>query len=233
VPRPITDIFPRPTALTLAGGTYLVGPLRLAEIADLQHWLDGRHDPLAEVRPFLDAAEVAPEHRHLFDAAIDRAEEGPILWGTARGDAELATAEGILEFLCVALRRYQPDMTRDQVLDVGERMTWGEYASLRLAASRPDPVVILGHALDRLAGVTRPTDPRPPRWGELVDRVARSHGMTYEDIEGLTLDQLVNRLHDGKVPEGGRPLAPGEDIDETARRREAWLAGANSTKGAG
>lgn len=232
--RSLSDLFPPPREIRIAGRSFRVGELTLGELAEADAPRAAvRPDPLAGVRDLLHADEIPPSERHRFDRALALADgededEGEGGGGTAEDlDAEVKA------LLRAALRRHHPDVAGDEaaIEAMYGAMTRAEYRALAEAAHRPDPMDVLCRALDRFCG----TGAEPGEedggaggggtdWFELVDRVARSHGMSYATIREMTVTQFANALTCGK-PVEGRQSRAGEDAAATFAKWQRWLAG--------
>lgn len=227
--RSLSDLYPSPRAVPFGGETFLVGELRVGDVAELQRWLDTRGpDPLAAVRPLLHAPFVGPGDRHLFSEAIDLATAGPPSWGDERAGAEFAKIEGVFAFLKVVLGRGRPDLTDDRLLDLMGRMEAAEFDAAVSAAYRTSAADELDRAVARLTGAPRGHKGDPPDWPRWIDEVSRSHGgWTYEYIAGLTLTRFFSALNEGKAP---RKAGASESPKAARRRWTAWITG-DDTKG--
>jgi hypothetical protein len=230
--RTLTALFPPPTPVMLGGRAWLVPELTLGEIAEAEAPRGRRRpDPLASVRDLLWLDEVPPSERHRFDTALALA-EGEEVEGVEIDLAGLA-GEEVVALVRVALRRHHPGVADDDdaLGALLGAMTPGEYRALHDAALPPDPMRVLCAALDRFCGTGGGEDDGDGvDWFALVDRVSRSHGMSYAAIREMTVAQFANALCEGKAPDG-RAARPGEDYGATYGRWTRWLAGEGSTDG--
>lgn len=231
--RSLANLFPGPREVALAGRVFLVGEFTLGDCAEAEAPREARRpDPLAALGGLLWADAIAPEDRGRFREALDLAyadDDG----GTPATDAEWA-AEW-LSFLRVALRRHHPEVAKDDeaLWPILANMRAGEFASLRAAAYRTDPVTVLCRALDRFCGTAADDEAEETDWFALVDHVSRSHGLSYEVIRGMTRTQFLNALAEGKTNDG-RDARPGEDAVGTHSAWTRWLAEDDTDrKGAG
>lgn len=228
--RSLANLFPAPRGVTLAGSAYRVDEFTLGDIAESEGPREARRpDPLSPVRDLLWAESVAPADRVRFREAFDLAydDEPDAMPATdAEWEAEW------LAFLRVALRRHHPEVAEDDdaLRAILAGMRPGEFAALRGAAYRTDPLTVLCRALDRHCGTADDDDGRDETdWYALVDHVSRSHGLSYGQIKAMTRTQFLNALAEGKTNDG-REVRPGEgDGIATHAAWMRWLAGEEAT----
>ena len=222
----ITSVVPPPRVVALAGRDWLVGELRLGDLWELQAWLDARHgDPLAVVRPRL--AEPTKEWRPLVIDAYDAAEAGPPTFGTDRARVEFGTAEGIVAFVWIVLRRAYPSLTAEDAVSLATLMEPHEYAALRRAVFDVDPL----DECEPLLGFGEESGGSEPKWGEWLAQVCAALGQTWEGVARMTLSEFFNALNEGRAPVRGVAVGDGEDVAAVARRMRAKFYGTDGADG--
>jgi hypothetical protein len=219
----ITRVLPVPTPVVLAGRTWLVRPLQLRQVAELQGWLAHVADrsPLAAHR----AAIAAAPEGHARDVAAARAylalEAWPIRFGSREASPYWSTPMGARFFLHVALERAISSGGADPD---PKSLSPAEWAELGSAAFGADP-------LEELVGVLEPTPEaiaEPMNWAKAFAEVARETGWTFEQIGELTVGQFLAYRTRGEVAGGTVAPRPGETIGQAARRRAAVFAEAEA-----
>lgn len=232
---PITALLPRARIVRIANDDYRIGEARLIDIADLQAWLDARHpDPLEGLRTRPEGMGLEDYERALGDA-YDLAEKGPPVFGTPRGAAEFATAEGTIQLLKVALRHHHPELDAGDVvgLAVGTEdrpaMTHGEYAALRRAFFRKDPC----EEAEDLLCFPRPEGGRPIPWAQAIMEVAELYGWRLADIYSMTVTELAAARTGGKPKVSGIPLSGGMTAAMAIGRQKRAFYGADWKGGTG
>ncbi len=222
----ITAIFPRHREVALGGRTYRVHELRLADLADLQDWLDRSWvDPLAGLRERLGTMGDA-ERRDVLAPAYDLAEAGPPTCGDEHGRAYFATGAGILEIFRVALRRYHPELEAEEVATIAERTTPAEYATLRRVLYGVEPM----DEIDAWLGLDEGPPGSPIGWAQAATEVAERYAWSLDYIEGLTLRQFRAARSGGRPRVRGTAVAPRTNLKAVvAEARRKW---SGETKGA-
>lgn len=200
MPGSITQIFPRPRPVAIAGRAVLVHEARLGDLADLQAWLDREHgsaaDGLAERIAGLPQVEA---DALLFDA-MERASDGPPSWDSAEGQARLnGTPGGVLAFLGVALRRSMtPEEFADLIesrpdfdeIDAVRRVFYGVTDARRIACLLGVPPASRSDA-DRRTTLTK-----------AVVKFAEGTGWTLDAIAELTISQFGTVIRGGETDDG-------------------------------
>lgn len=221
----ITGIFPRHREVALGGRTFRVDELRLADLADLQDWLDRSwSDPLAGLRERLGRMGDA-DLRAALTPAYDLAEAGPPTCGDERGRALYATGAGILEIFKVALRRHHPELDAEVVTTIAERTTPTEYAALRRALYGVGPL----DEIEAWLGLDQGLSGSPIGWPQAAAEVAERYGWSLDYIEGLTLSQFRSARSRGRPRVRGTPVAPRTNLKTVvAAARRMWTGGVNT-----
>jgi len=216
----ITAIFPRRREVALGGRTFHVDELRLADLADLQDWLDRSWaDPLAGLRELVvDMGDA--ERRAALAPAYDLAEAGPPTCGDERGRALFATGAGILEIFRVALRRHHPELDAEVVATIAERTTRAEYAALRRALYGEGPL----DEIEAWLKLDQGPSASPIGWPQAAAEVAEMYGWSLEYIEGLTVRQFRSARSRGRPSVRGTPVAPRTNLKAVvAAARRKWF----------
>jgi len=208
---PLTAIVPRARIVRLSGKDYRIGEARLSDLADLQSYLDARWpDPAEGLRQQPEGMTLEQWEAALQDA-YDVAEAGPPCWGTLRGAIELASVEGAVEMLRVALRHHHPELTAADVVALvtgtedRPAMTGEEYAELRRAFFRRDPT----EEIEGLLGFVHPQQGTPIGWPQAICEVAEAYHFELRYIYTLTLSEFAALRTGGKPKVSGIPLVDG------------------------
>lgn len=234
--RSLATIYSGPRGVTLAGDVYRVDELRVIELVELQRAVEARWaGPIAAVAPLLAAESVEPADRPRVGEAYAAAVAGPPAWGSRRARERLGPIGEMFVFLAVVLGRHHPEVVDDgeALARIALGLQPGEYTALLDAAYRPEPLDVLGRALDRWAGTAAhedgdgDDDDDPPDWALWIDRVAQSHGYTYPQIAEMPRTQFLHALVNGKSPEGRAAANFGEAMT-IHRKWRAWLAGGDA-----
>lgn len=216
----LTDIFSRHREVFLGGSKFRVDEFRLADLADLQDWLDCQWaDPLAGLRERLGDMDDA-ERRAALATAYDLAEAGPPTCGDERGRTLLATGAGILEIFRVALRRHHAILDAESVAIIAERTTPAEYAALRRALYGVGPL----DEIEGWLGLEEGPSGSPIGWPQAAAEVAKLYGWSLEYIEGLTVRQFLWARSGGRPRLRGTPVAPRTNLKAVvAAARRKWF----------
>jgi hypothetical protein len=102
-----------------------VFPLTLADLGELQAWLDTQlPDPLAVVKRHIDSGGVPMEQaKFLYAEALKEASKTRIHLSSPDALVYLNGANGVIEMLYLSIRKGRPDWTRDQARKVFEALT--------------------------------------------------------------------------------------------------------------
>ena len=194
---PITRACPVSRAIRIGGRVVVADELRIADLAELQAWLEEQvPHPLADLPP----AWADPEPGTRLDrlaAAWEAAADWPARYGSVRAAMLLGTTEGRAFFLRLCLRRSDPSFGVADALAVLGESTPAEWAGLRRVAYGLTPRQEIADELapDRSPG-------RLSNWCLTFHRLnAREGGMGYREIGELTLSQFRNLCSEGKSAE--------------------------------
>jgi hypothetical protein len=114
--------------LSVDGATYLLYPLTIADLGELQAWVEAQWpDPLLKVRERLDEFPPALQRELVREAAALAARPKPRI-GTPEADALVFSAAGWQEIAYLSIRKGRPDFTREQAARLCARLTEGELA---------------------------------------------------------------------------------------------------------
>jgi len=121
----LTSLTGSPRTVTLGGEPYQVFPLTLADLGELQAWLDTQlPDPLAVVKRHIDSGGVPMEQaKFLYAEALKEASKTRIHLSSPDALVYLNGANGVIEMLYLSIRKGRPDWTRDQARKVFEALT--------------------------------------------------------------------------------------------------------------
>jgi len=179
----LSDVFPRPVRLTLAGRVYRVCQLRLRDLAYLEQFCRGG-GPGSEWLPLLRA-----------EALLDTAARHAALraaYHAAEADVDLSdihTAEGLTLVLWLALRRGQR-FSRAEAVSVAAKLTMADWRIVCRVAWWLDPLDETVAAIDREnEAYWSPDQPGKGDWPELIAAVSLATGWSLDRIGNLTLSQ--------------------------------------------
>jgi hypothetical protein len=200
---PITRVCPVSRAIPLGGGHRTASELRIADLAQLQAWLEEQvPHPLASIPPAW--ADSEPESRlERLAAAWEAAASWPVRYGTERAAELLGTIPGRAFFLWLCLRRDDPTFGVVDALALLHEITHAEWAGLlRVAYGRTPRQEIA----DELAPDETPG--RMSNWCVSFHRAVMSDaGITYANIGELTISQWRNFCMEGKQAEQSAEFA--------------------------
>lgn len=201
----ITSLVPRARRVTLGGEEYRIGEARLSDLADLQAWLDARWpDPLANLRRRPEGMGLEDYEEALKDA-FDAAEAGPPCWGSPRGMAEFAGAEGMIHFAKVALRQHHPELDGEDVVRIVLGMEGADFGALQRAFWRPS----VEDEVYRLLGFPDPASGPAIGWAQAVMETCELYGWPPREVYALTLSEFAAARTGGKPKVSGIPLEDG------------------------
>jgi hypothetical protein len=229
-PYPLADLFGEPRPLGLAGGVYMVAPLRVRDLAALGAFAmrdAPSPDPIEVARGLMAGEDVPPEALAVaFRAAQDFANHPPPDLGTPAYREATANAEGLTWFAFVALRRHNPGFGIDDAAALVAAMLAsdpGGFARLNARAFGAHPVRrflgLIGGDGDGGEGQS------PPDWPRLIDTLADAKGWTYEEIGEMALPAFWSALRRGEAPglDYTQVKRPDESLMDLSRRVRRML----------
>jgi hypothetical protein len=102
-----------PIAFDANGKTYLLSPLQLVDLKELEHFL--RQQPVEAIKPML-AGLSADMQKFLLEKAYEDGKA--IRIGTSEFNQQSQSFDGISYMLWLSLRKTQPSLTREQAIDL-------------------------------------------------------------------------------------------------------------------
>lgn len=242
-------LWPRPTRLVLAGRVVSAMPLRLVDLAGLEHWAAQRAGSTSAGLWAAVQIPDAPARRAELRRLYERGERGGVTFGDPDVSAWLATADGRAEQLRLSLRvrdrqtgRIRRPRRRD-CLDMATDADLDDWAAWAAVAWQVHPCDEVARAIDAEIGAVWPTPrPRPAGadsgergWEAAVWAVCKAAGWTFDDVGKLTLyrwdiarsdgsPRKVSAVEPEQVPDGIDPRD--FDRDVMARRAAFWDAAA-------
>jgi hypothetical protein len=226
---PITALIPVSRSMPCGGEMVEVSQLRLRDLALIQSVLDGQWpDPLTEIQERIMTMESGPGRNGLLVEAYERAEIGPVCYGTAAGNEYFAGPEGAALLFWVAVRE-TPGITPSSATEILSRGSAGEIAAIY----RFSHGVSVLKALESYLWADTPESPSAPglTWPEMIDDLSRKRHWTYDYIYSLTFREWLSARNEGIISREGRTLAPGEDVYEAARRQKEIFSGRDGSGG--
>lgn len=197
----ITRVVPISRTISLGGRTFTVWPGRLIEIAQIQAWIDIQWgSPLDDLvsSGVLELDENDSRRIEQVSKAKDRASIGPPLFDEPEGSAMLATAEGVVAFVSIALRRGNPDLSVADIVNACCSMTASEFANLRMifySMNQCDQVLKIGvKNKESQKGKISGTD-----WTKIIDTVSKDRRLSYSDVYNMTLAEIDCIISEGEI----------------------------------
>jgi hypothetical protein len=191
---PITRVCPVARPIPLGGRLHVVDELRIADLAEIQAWLEAESPhPLADMPPSW--ADPEPETRTArLKVAWEDAASWPVRYGSDRAAVLLGTTGGRAFFLYLCLRRGDPGFGVAGALGLLAEVTPIEWAGLRRVAYGLTPRREIADevAPDRTPG-------RLSSWCAAFHRANEAPGGPgYAEIGELTISQWRNLCSKGK-----------------------------------
>lgn len=227
--EPITSVFSRPRPVSLAGRTFLVGEVRLADVIDLQEFIERRSvSPLEASWDELGRLDGRARAATLY-GILDRLEEYPPLYGKSDGFRVLDCAEGIFEMFRVILRWSHPE------LDVADEN--GRYPSIEALAGAVNDSpngraeyaemkrvwrrATQAEEVSLMLGIGAVGVGDEIGWPKAIFEVIQATGWTFGYIEGLTLSQFKTVRTGGNPVDVGQQVAPRTNLKAVVKARRA------------
>lgn len=236
----ITSLVPRKTEVILGNRIFLVGEMRLSDLASLQEWLESQwENPLEAARESLLGLK-GRDRQKVLSTIWDACETGPPEWGTDRAQKLLNTAEGIAQMFVTILSEHSmekvggkwvhQDFTRGDILDVAEATGenpegWNQYMSMIRAWQPVDPIEEVSFQL----GMDSGPQGKPVTWVQAVCQACESYGWSIEYVMGLTMRQFK------AIRTGGKPKVYGTAVQPKTNLKlvVAEMKRKNALKGKG
>ncbi len=216
---PITRVLPVARALEIGGRALVVEELRLADLAELQAWLEGQvPHPLDGLPPAW--ADPEPDTRlGRLGAAWEASATWPPRLGSDEGARLLASRQGHAFFVLLAARRRQPGFGLAEALELVDRATPAEWAGLVRSAYAIHPRLEIAAELAPDLSPGGGSD-----WCRSLHRAAEV-GNSYPELAEMTVGQWRNTYSEGKAAE----LSP--EFAATSRRVRQALNGEGRADG--
>jgi hypothetical protein len=215
-PVPITDIFPQPWEVAIAGRVFLIGEARLCDLISLQAFIDKRsRRPMEAFRAEMGRMTEEERGAALWAVYDELDASDRPMWGNDAGNVVFDCDEGLLHIYSVILRREQPDQThKDYITDaelrlIALRATADEYWAMFRAFRRVDPLEEVVGLLE-LPDLTDlgEEDGAPVPWPKAIAELVELTGWTLEYIKTLTMSQITAIRTGGAQREYGIRVAP-------------------------
>lgn len=125
---------PKPLRVRIHGEerTYLIHPLTLHDLGQLQAWVDSQFpDPFELVREAIQRHPyTVVQQQYLMSQAIAAAGRPPRLMGSPEADQVLYTLPGQCELLKLSIRKGRPDFSDDEARELYMHLTIADLAKL-------------------------------------------------------------------------------------------------------
>jgi len=227
----LSELFPDPEPVELAGRMFLVGQLRMRDLAEVERLLSQLvPHPLAEYPPADADPDPATRPKRLMDA-YRRSTAWPLVYGSDEAQAVMATGPGMAAYLYVVLSRHNK-VTVGEVARLLPAIAPAEWAALDRAAWEASVREELFRELnpELLEG---PSQGRGRDWGEVAYEVAAARHLTLAQVGEMTVAEFAWERRAGKpraLP--GRKFASFKEAAEYRRKRAAELGIAGAEAGA-
>lgn len=223
-PAPITQIIPRPRLVRLGGREFLASEFRLADLADLQAWLEAESSD-----PFEDSASTIlggirdREWKKLLWRIVDESGAWPPRLGSPDADGLIDSPSGMARQLYLSLRREHPEIDQAEADRLLAEVTPAEWSRFSRWAWAVKPEAVIRSLIDG----PREDPGRPTDWTALWCSYVAKVGPGGPPFESLTLTQLRSWLADGDPSEaeesGGTDLTSQHTaMAKATKRREFW-----------
>ncbi len=128
----ISTLSAQPQTLSVDGKEYKVYPLTLADLGELQVWIDSQFpDPFEVVSKAMKSGHFnVAQQQYLMNQAMEKATRPKHLLGTMEADELLLSAEGYKQVLIVSIRKGDPSFTASDAEELFKKMTQADVAKL-------------------------------------------------------------------------------------------------------
>lgn len=139
MPTGIDTLTAAPMTIEIGGRPLRIAPLTLADLGRLQIWIDAQliaqmPDPIAIARRLTEGFPVQVQSellgQALRDACDARNAKPTVPIGTPEAMEIAGTIDGIKEMLMLSLKKYQPDMSRDDVAGLMDSLLPGDLDAI-------------------------------------------------------------------------------------------------------
>lgn len=217
---PITAIIPRPSTIKLGTEDYRVGEFRLIDIADLQSFIDDIHsDPIASIRGSIEVDGIENNEKALALAYKEADAPYRFVYGEyhIRDQQELYLCT--LNFMHVALKRYQGGMTLGKIKAIAGSLEPGQLSNLNRIVWATAPVDEIG----KLLGMRHRRERNNTTWPKvIVETLGLYPGYTLESLYNLTLTEFWFLRSGGKEKKVGQWEIKGSMKEAAEERRNWW-----------
>jgi hypothetical protein len=112
----LSSLTAQPKKLTVNGQEYLIHPLTLDDLGQLQSWIDSQFpDPFQVIgKAIANGNYTVTQQQYLFSQALERSTRSKNLIGTPEADRLLQTVEGMKRLLCLSIRKGRPEFTEEE-----------------------------------------------------------------------------------------------------------------------
>jgi hypothetical protein len=197
-PLALSELFPAPEGLTLAGREVVVRPLRLRDLLELER-------SLATLAPssweLLATDDGSPPPRRKCREALKAARDWPPRMGSGTARDLLLTVGGSAAFLmaCAAA-----PLSADDAIALALDMTAADWSAVGRVAWGVRPAEAIRRMVEGTEDADEDGEPAEPAdWCAVIDRIARERHLGYEAILDLPLVQVGHMLRAGEPPADG------------------------------
>lgn len=126
----ITTLTAQPQILKVDGKEYKVYPLTLADLGELQTWVDSQFpDPFEVASKAMKSGNFnVAQQQYLMNQAMEKATRPKRLLGTMEADELLLSAEGYKQVLIISIRKGDPSFTESDAEALFKNMTQADVA---------------------------------------------------------------------------------------------------------
>jgi hypothetical protein len=213
----LARVIPIPKSISLAGKHFNVWPARLIDLARLENaiasmWGDPLRDLLSS--GVMDLPDGDRSKSEAIARAKAKASEGPPQWDGGDAGDFLATPEGVVAFVSIALGRGHPDLEVNDIVSLCCDMSPDEFLELRRAfywVDTLDQVMKIGQREDKKKSIYS----SGADWTKIIDKISSDRNWTYEYVYSLTLREIECVLNSGDLSSGSFKMnVPGQKMTQ-------------------
>lgn len=199
-PYALSELFPSPEGLTLAGRAVAVRPFRLRDLLELERQLASLAPSPWEMMATPDGT---PPPKRRCREAMKAARDWPPRMGSDAARELLVTVGGSAAFLMACA----DGLSADEAIDLAAAMTAADWAAVGRVAWGIRPAEAIRRMVEGTPEGEGDAPPEPVEWAAIVETLARKRNLGYEAVLDLPLVQVGHMLREGEPPAGDPPPA--------------------------
>jgi hypothetical protein len=124
----LASLTAQPRKLTVAGQDYLLHPLTLDDLGQLQGWIDSHFpDPFQVVGKAIATGNYnVAQQQYLLSQALERSIRPKNLIGTPDADRLLQTVDGTVQMLLLSIRKGRPEFSQSEAAELTRQLGLGD-----------------------------------------------------------------------------------------------------------